>query len=289
MTVTFAGEQAGSRKGTVNMKSRKYSRSFLFKTSTKSENATDVLGDVNIPGLGQAFPSDPSAFVTSISCTNSHPYSGWVVSCEYSTIGEISEQDPTSDEPQIIFSTVSSDVAIWKDIHGNFLANTVGDPFSEPPLSRAEAMLQANISFRRTAVPTWLLAYVNSTNDSAINISGVPVEEGQAKIDSISVGAKETRDDLDVYPVTISVSMRPDGWEREVLNCGYNGLRHNSDGELEKYRLLNDDKTELTSPLPLSEEGHPLYGADASDSTKVHFIKFEVYPRQPFQFLPGVN
>ena len=289
MSITAAGELAEKRKGVVTLNARTYTRAFLFKSDDRADDANSVLGHVDCPGFGSAHPSDSAATVRTITASNQHAFGGWVVECTYSTEMDANESNPDADEVLVSFNSVSRTAPIFRDVAGNFLQNTVGDPLLDPPISREFSSLRAVVEYRTRAVPDWLLSYVNSINDAPINIQGLAIAQGAARMDAINVGRREKRGDIDVFPVTLSFALDPNGWKTVVLNAGFNGRIETSTGLVVAAIPVEDDKSELTHPWPLTADGKPLTRDEVKNLDKVHWLEFDVYPSRNFSTLPGIN
>jgi len=255
---------------------------------------TDILSDAAAPKPGYAHPRVAGAYCTSVSCRQIGPFH-WVVDAQYRTPDHDSSQDPQERQgnplewiADIQWSTTSTRLSVWKDIWGNPILNTAGDAF-DPPLEVDWNLLVINVKKNCPYVPAWVLTYRNAINSTAWLIDGLTVGAKQAKIDGLDISGWRYNADWEVAYREVSyraaLSPYPDGWQPQLLNCGYR--------EKKTIKVNGEDKTVLapitingmspSNPAPLDAQGKAIAEPSASN---VVWLTFQVYYELDFNLLP---
>lgn len=278
MTVTFKEEIAGGRSATNEQGRRSYTRTFRLSTDDEDDSAYDVGSDVNLPAIGDVYPDDSGAWCMSLNVENTDPWRGWTVTANYSSEREL-VTDPTSDPAIITWSSEQFQRPAIFDSAGNAICNSAGDPF-DPPNMMDDSRRVVTVSKNVAVVPSWILDYQDAVNSDQFTVDGITVAIGLAKIQSVTVGERQTRNGVNFRVVTFSIHLQKNGWLLEPLDAGFR--EHTYSGTIENIR--NEGDGELPSaPVPLDGAGAAL--ADPSYTNNV-FLSFSVYATQPFSALP---
>jgi hypothetical protein len=281
MTVTYLGEKPGGEKATNTEGKRIYTRTFVLNASSPSDKAYTVGSHASLPVIGSVHPQDSSAFCRTLSVTNPNPYAGWEVSADYTNERKFDPTDPESDEILTSFTGEIYQEAVDKDLNGNGIVNSAGDPF-DPTATRDVADLIARIQSNHATIPPAILSYQNATNSASITIGGLVVGAGVAKHQRMDVSSRQKRGNTTFYSLTQEIHLRKIGWKLEPLD---QGLREILLGK--KRHILNEsDLEEVTKPVPLNGSGVAITTATPGDIT---FLEFDLYDKLDFTALPGIT
>ena len=145
----------------------------------------------------------------------------WHVSLEFDSTALQSEENPLDEPVRYSLRWEQADKVVEKDIHGNAIANTVGDLFKDPPYSEQDELpvLVAVKNFPGAAFESLVslaLAYKKSTN-SDIFLGAAP---GTARLKCIQTGDIQNQNDVEFYRVAFEFAFDADGWQPEILNRG---------------------------------------------------------------------
>ena len=277
MAVTFLGEDPAGRTATNTRGVRTYQRVFKLSTSAIADDAYAVGSNASLPVIGSVHPSDAGAWCESLQVENSAPWRGWKVTANYTSERELNT-NPTSDPAVISWGTEQFQKPVVWDLNGNAVLNSAGDFFDPPNMmddSRRTVTIQKNLA----AVPSWVLDYQDAVNSDAITISGISIAIGKAKMQSVSVAPRESRNGYTFYPTTFSICLQRDGWLLEPLDCGFRW----ADGA-DKYLVLNKpENTPVTQPALLDGNGGVLLNPSPANAV---FLSYTIYKTRAFSSLP---
>jgi hypothetical protein len=270
MAVTNLGEDDGGRSATNSKGIRSYTRRWKLETSSKSDDAYAVGSASGLPLIGTAFPSDAGAFCHTLTVENNNPWKGWIVTAEYSSEYELNT-NPTLDPAVINWGSEQFQRVAFEDTSGYAILNSFGDYF-DPPAMIDDSRETVTITKNLAAVPSWLLEYKDAVNNDSFSIDGFSIGIGKAKMQSVTVAAKEKRNGTTFYPVTFTIHLQFGGWLLELLDAG---MRYKTGSVVSIFDngqpgLLNGSGGKLTNPTP---------------STAV-FRSFTVYKTKAFSGLP---
>ena len=281
MTVIYLGEKPGGEKATNIEGKRSYTRTFVLNASSPADKAYTVGSHASLPVIGSVHPQDSLAFCRTLSVTNPNPYAGWEVSADYDSEREFDPTDPESDEILTSFTSEIYQEAVDKDLNGDGIVNSAGDPF-DPTATRDVADLIARIQSNHESIPPTILSYQNAINSAAITIGGLAVGAGVAKHQRMDVSSRQKRGNTTFYALTQEIHLRKIGWKLEPLD---QGLREILLGK--KRHILNEsDLEEVTKPVPLNGSGVAITTATPGDIT---FLEFDLYDELDFTALPGIT
>jgi hypothetical protein len=270
MAVTNLGEDDGGRSATNSKGIRSYTRRWKLETSSKSDDAYAVGSASGLPLIGTAFPSDAGAFCHTLTVENNNPWKGWIVTAEYSSEYELNT-NPTLDPAVINWGSEQFQRVAFEDTSGYAILNSFGDYF-DPPAMIDDSRETVTITKNLAAVPSWLLEYKDAVNNDSFSVDGFSIGIGKAKMQSVTVAAKEKRNGTTFYPVTFTIHLQFNGWLLELLDAG---MRYKTGSVVSMFDngqpgLLNGSGNKLANPTP---------------STAV-FRSFTVYKTKAFSGLP---
>jgi hypothetical protein len=203
-------------------------------------------------------------------------WKGWTVTAEYSSEFELSTT-PTSDPAIISWNTEQfQKPAIW-DLNGDAIVNSAGDLFDPPNMmddSRRIVTIQKNLA----AVPAWILDYQDAVNSDSFSVDGFSIGVGKAKMQSVAVAPKESRNSISFYPVTFTICLQRDGWKLEPLDCGFRFKSGN-----QRKVAVSDDATSPSTPVLLNGSGGVLANPTTANAV---FLSFDIYKTRAFSSLP---
>lgn len=288
MAVTYVGELAEGRRATNSKGVRTYTRVFRLTTSSQNDNAFTVGSNVNIPIIGNIFPSDITAYCTDIDIQCVRGWRIWDATVSYSTERKLSDQQssnpqnptpPTGEPAYITWDTEQFQKPATQDKDGKGIVNSAGDPFipaEQMDDSRRVVTVQKNL----TAVPSWILDYQDSVNNASFTVDGVSVAAGKAKVQRVSVGPVELRNGAAFRQVTFVIALRRDGWAYSILDQGYN----------------EKDPKDPTNRQPITINGHIPSNPVLLDGTgkaqtdpktaNAKYLTYNVYKTADFSQLP---
>lgn len=251
-------------------------------------NATD--GVIAIPSFGAAYPTDSSSVVTGKS---GEPHAEnpciWTVRVAY-TVPSVNPTAPASPDPpsggsggttspipsqKRVWRFWTKTVAITKDINGDLICNSAGDPY-DPPFSDEVQYPELVITrTQSTFSPQWMLDFKGKRNHASITIGGVVWLAKQLRIVDI-LAEYPAGQSGGGWQVTITIRYDPEEHDIIPLDAGYRQLvagdiRPILDGghQLAQPALLNG----AGAKLPVGDD--PVYQgpfqiADTVDFTKLY-------------------
>jgi len=283
MTITFLGEDPGSRAATNDQGSRTYSRAFKLRASSTSEGPFAVGSHASLPVIGSAHPDDALAFCTQISVVNSEPWQGWNVACSYTDERSI-DPNPINDEVVVSFSSEIYQEAVFRDINGEGIMNSAGDYLVDPAPTRDAQHLIIKIKSNHTSVPVWVLSYQNAVNATSFTVSGLSIPAKLAKVQRIEVSEPKKRSGTQYYEFTMEIMVRKEGWRIEPMDIGFRELDTN---DKPKTAVNPGDEEPPKQPLLLDGSGHVI--TPKATPATAFFLDFQVYDELTFSVLPGIS
>jgi hypothetical protein len=279
MTITYKGEIPAGRQARNALGIRTYQRQFRLLTDSRSDGPYAIGSNASLPSIGSAHPEDASAWCRELTVENDEPYTGWIVTANYSSERELSET-PTSDPAYITWDSEQFQRPVLYDNTGDAVCNSAGGLFDPPAMmddSRRVVTVQKNLS----AVPVWILDYQDAVNSDQFTVDGVTIAIGKAKMQRVSVGPEDIRNGITFRQVTFTIHLQRDGWNLEVLDAGF--IRKKPSDLTARESLYLDDGTEPAGPQMLDGSGGIL--SDPTPANAV-FLSFDVYKTRTFSSLP---
>lgn len=293
MAVTSVKEIHSGRDGDDELQrdssSRRYTRVFRVLTSLNTDGAYVVLGSASLPALGNAYPSDSSAWCRRRRARNeSFSKRVWIVTCMYSSDYE-AEENPLDDPAEIEWDTERFQVPMIKDvITGVAHVNAAGELF-DPPAEKDDSRWTAVVSKNVVGVPSWLRDYRDVVNDAEFTLDGLTIEKGCAKLSGIHIGKQQERNEVTFRVLTMTFHIRDEGagddegkeWWATDLNAGFRARSPVNFNERVDCTDRNDSP--VSSPALLDEDGYQIDDPEPEDAT---YIRSQAYREADFSALP---
>lgn len=277
MTVIYIGESYHDRTAQNNLGVRTYTRAFLLQTTSKSDGPYAVGSDPNLPVVGSVHPEDFAAWCRQINVENDNPWAGWKVTCHYDSANELNP-NPVFEPAQISWDFEQFQIVALTDRSGDGITNSAGDIYTDPPPMRDDSRPIVTVIKNVAAVPTYVLTYQDATNSSAFVVDGVSVAAGKAKMNRISVSAKQERNGYQFRTLTFEIHLQRDGWALSMLDYGYRS-KSGSNRNL----ITNTDGTQPPKPVLLDGAGAVLSNPSSSNAV---YLSYNVYYQADFNLLP---
>ncbi len=278
MTITYLGEDLGGRTAQNTKGVRTYQRRFKLETSLKTENAAMVGSDANLPIIGNTHPGDGNARCIGSRVENTSPWKGWTVTVEYSD-ERVINTDPTIDEAEINWGSEQFQKVAVVDRDGNLIVNSAGDLF-DPPAMIDDSRRVVTVSKNLAAVPSWILDYQDAINSDTFTIDGISIAVGKAKMQAVTVGPKQRRNNTVFRTVNFTIHLQRDGWTLDILDAGYN---RKDPLDATKRQPITINGQLPSAPYPLNGAGIPLENPSPVNCV---FRSFNVYKTRTFSTLP---
>jgi len=227
----------------------------------------------------------------------------WVITAKYSSVPLSQQQQqqqqtisPIDWPAKISWKTNKYQKAITKDINGNAIVNSAGDPFDPPkeiPRSRWVVTITKNV----LQVPAAVLLYADGVNSTQFIVQGIAVPTGAAKVQDISVSEQQAGYDANgntvlYYVFTWSFEMEllnfrkngsSAGWQLQPLDQGYRCKDPNDASKRINITTNDVPKQLISSPALLDGNGNQV--ANPSTSSGV-FLAFDVFLKFDFNSFP---
>lgn len=278
MTVYFLGEDPAGRSATNAKGVRTYERRFKLETDSESDNEHTVGSHPSLPIIGNTHPSNANAFVVNIRVENNNPWKGWVATVTYSDERQI-DDNPVDDAAEINWGSEQFQKVAVTDRDGNLIVNSAGDLF-DPPAMIDDSRRVVTVSKNLAAVPSWILDYQDAINSDTFTIDGISIGVGKAKMQAVTVGPKQRRNNTVFRTVNFTIHLQRDGWALDILDAGFNRLDP----------LKPSGRSAITinglapsAPYPLNGAGIPIENPSPSNNV---FLTFNVYKTRTFSTLP---
>jgi hypothetical protein len=184
MSVTYLGPKPGSRTARNQKGVRTYSETYKLESDAASDTASIVGNNANLPSIGSIHAEDGLAYCDSLSVTQVAGYKGWEATATWTTENSIDgetglNEDPEQDRHVITWNGSTQNISIYQDRDDEAILNSAGDPLLDVMDTN---LLGVTISSNVTAVPSYILSYRNSINNAAINVGGLAIAQGVARI-----------------------------------------------------------------------------------------------------------
>lgn len=273
----------GEEESSKTSGAKRYTDVWRVVTDSNLDDAPVVLAAV--PAIGAVHPSDWSAYCRRRSARNeSFSKRVWIVTLAYSSEYEVVE-NPLDEPARISWSTQQFTRPYEQDRDGKGLVNAAGDPFVDPPVEGDDSRWAVTVTKNVSSVPAAILSYRNAVNSNAFTIDGVSVGVGQAKIQSISIGETQTRDDISYRVFSYTLHLDDDGWAKQILNRGVRQkVTDPFSGDSAIGPCFNTDGSKATAPVLLRATGNQVTGVPDADDA--NYITANIYPALAFSVLP---
>jgi len=291
VTVTYQGIKAEGRTASNDKGVRTYSQTYILTADSKTDTASDVGNNSQLPSIGSAHATDAMAYCKSLSVNCVSGYTGWEVTATWTTENSIEgetglNEDPEQDRHVITWNGSIQNVSIYKDRDGKGILNSAGDPLLDVMDTN---LLGVTVASNVTAVPSWILGYRNSINNAAINVGGLAIATGVARLvfSGGFISAAKSRGDHTYYTFSYELIFdEQESHKGQLLDQGYR-QKYSESGVTDGHRnILNDDLTVITEPAMLDGLGEKL---DDPSPESAAYITVNKYHLKDFSVLPGVT
>lgn len=293
-------DNTGNRKAKVEFKTDNvvlnFSRTYML--AVKDETDQSILSEAI--RLFKKHPDYDTAVLKSLEVRQDSEeldggYFAWLAVCEYTTDEELSDggdNPPTypGNEADISYSFEKIDLPITKDRDGKPFLNTANDPFDptyvlEVPIG--VKTISVNLDEMYYDLNQFMLDYIYAVNLETYD-GWAP---GKAKV--LDITGKpgkwvdiETNRVVKYMRTQIKIGFNYLGWQPELLSQGYNELYDIGGGNMRpRAILLPGSGKEYGGKAPLDIDGKALFNADALDTNKLVYMKFNVFREVSFRGL----
>ena len=300
VTETWSGETGTNDKSLE----RTYARTFRVITNNPLHTVVDIGNAPGIPILWNRYPSDPVCYCEKVNVKRTRSSREvWEVTASYTN--KIDEEDEPEENPLarpwklswasqtfqkvaergIKRETIDAQgttivAAPAGDIEGPII-NSAGDQF-DPPVQIEASNWALTAKKNIASVPTWLMDFRDSLNDSQITIAGVTFEKNELRINSMSIGEYAIENDIGYFPFEIQIAQKSETWTRELLDQGTHEIKTVNVGGVStdsRVRIVDKKGQHVTEPIRLDGEGKKLEPDTAPVEDSI-FIRYQVYLKE---------
>lgn len=295
MSVTFVRPLKRGRTGTreAGGGKRTYTQTFIVGTDDVQDGSLVARTAID-PNGGPVIPQPLTFYVAG----NEFDLGAFVKSVEAHEIGETGmlwevtvtadsempeppkdQENPLDRPPEVSWSFAQFQRVAEKDINGNAIVNSAGQAF-DPPIQIDDSRPVCDIERNEDAFdPDVIFAYKDAINADTLDIGGLTVAPGQAKMANISA-RRQFENSQFYWKVAYQIEVKQDGWNLSVLDQGW--YKKGQNGKLTP--CVDDAGNEVTAPVLLDGQGGQLAlpPAPAGQSGAAVFKTFDVYTSLPF-------
>ncbi|MEM9019935.1 MAG: hypothetical protein AAGC44_05170 [Planctomycetota bacterium] len=248
----------------------------LFDDNTGTPELALVGNDGNrtVPAYGAALPGNPNKLVTNLDAKPSRDSRRlFLVTVTYETIntesgsggGGAQAPDPLNRPPDIAWGSNTYERVLEKDINGNPIVNSAGDPF-DPPLTQRLNVPAVEISYNQAGYnPDTYQPFVDSVNNAIITIAGMDDIDAKGAMLEKHRHRKLFENGTAYHRLTFNVEVAG-SYLREVLDRGWHRLpdgaaeegHYLGNGVFQKPEIMNADGVKPNAPVLLNGAGQPL-------------------------------
>lgn len=234
-------------------------------SETTALAATALYGGAAMPAINDAHPSSGVLKCDSVSAEQTG-FKFWVVKAHYSIPkdgqdhgGPGSQDDPLLVPPRIKWDFGSTSEPIDRDINGNPIVNSAGDPFQQSPTREFTTLFLVYTRNEPFFNVQTALLYRNKTNSTDMYIAGAgTVTAGQMICRDISPASDYTADATFV-PVTYKFELREDGFKTRILDQGLRAYYLNpTSNQIVLEHLCTTKRQVINQPVRLNGIGQPI-------------------------------
>ena len=222
----------------------------------------------------------------------------WIVTAEYSgepiSIPDQQSFVPPLQRPAVIRRRKNKYMkALDKDVDGDAIVNSAGDPFDPPPETprgRPLITISKNVGF----IPPGLSTYGDGINSLPFMCQGETFDQYTARIDDWDMSELKTETDptgvpWQYYVFTWSFEIdTEEGWKGSLLDCGFRERRAGGDG-ISKFNILDQatPPNPVSSPALLDGNGYSLVSQGIVESAdNAVYLPFDFYYETDFNQFP---
>ena len=252
---------------------RVYKTVYQAIVSSKEEGPRQVLAYSGMPSIYSGYlyenEVDSAARCTSISVDKKDPNGrAWLIACEFRTDAIEEAENPLERAPKYRLEFTQHTKVVERDINLALVVNTVGDKFTDPPLTQDESRPTLVIVRNEAELDFgFALDYKDAINSD--NFKGAA--PGQVKLVELSHSDLQVENDVEFYTKTYKFQGNPDGWNPQVLNVGM----YAKDSAGKRYKIAG-----IKKPVKLKEDGTIL-----PEGEEPFYIPFETHKLRSFNAL----
>ena len=291
MAITAKQIQTGIAGSYGGIKNDNETVEYQVYTDSKTQTRYDIMLAGVLPTLFQSHPDNPILTVRDIELSQDIADTVWTAVISYSSepFDKEDEEEEDVDNPtdraaRVRWTTTQFTKPIYKDINGDPIVNSATDYF-DPPVeidaSRFSIVIEKNLS----AVPSWVLNYANTINESPFNIQGLTIPAKTAKLSELAISELQREQTaggtVDFYSLTfrLELATADEGdWTLRVLDQGL----HQFDRAENKTPILIDGEP-AKQPVLLDGNGLAITDPEPTDAV---FLEFDGYVEKDFSVLP---
>jgi hypothetical protein len=296
MAVVSVREIWNGRKGSADEKAvREYDRVFRVVTNSSldgaltAETAVDPFLGIRIPNLFSSY-IEPNGITFDLTAIARKIEAGqddadpltWLVTVSYSNHTdqpELGNPNPLLRPAEIKWSFAQFQRIADIDQFNNPVVNSAGEPF-DPPLEKDDSRPVLVITRPEAGIdPGLFYQYRDAINSDPF--FGAPA--GTAKVQSIEA-TRRFENNFYFWDVTYTIHFRPDGWDLNVLDQGYNALDANGQPTV---RILDKYGQALAKPALLNGLGQKLSSATSTLNGDISAVStsLQITSNTPFPVL----
>jgi len=170
----------------------------------------------------------------------------------------LSDPNPLNRTPLIRWSFGLIQEPCDTDYAGNTIANTAGDPFDPPQAYESNIAFLRETKYFSTYNVNTALTYLNTVNSAAVTISGLGNVPARSIRNSVYAPVSDYYANAAIIPVTFEFEYRPNGFNRQLANKGYQAMYKDKNGAIKKGKLINKGSLQpIPQPVLLDTYGIP--------------------------------
>jgi hypothetical protein len=245
-------DQSAKEALTGGRRVRTYTSTYKLKSNTRFEDPNTVRTAAGIPALASSWPSDLGAVCVNRDVKRAEEADAWLVTCEFTSNPDIrvppdeaAEENPLLRPAVIDRGPQQRQRIVTRDINGDWILNTAFE-FLNPPVEREEHSPSFSVTKNMANWPTAVeLAYADSINNAVVSIpsKGIAYGVGVGKFNGFS-GRENYENGYHFWTVTMDIETDWQGWNKPIVNAGYN-------------ELVTDGITEWIVPIILANGERP--------------------------------
>lgn len=196
---------------------------------------------------------------------------------------EQDQQDvsPLDRAPHIDLSSELAQTFTVTDKDDEAMLNSANDPYEA--IEKDDVRWLFTVRKNLSAIPSWVLDYVNKTNESAFTILGLSCPPRTLKLNGLQIPAKQNENGVTFYPVTAEFAYRRETWDAVRVDEGFNWI---TGGEKKVIMLDDEDGNKVTATEPQLLDGQG--GILLVTLEEAHFNTFEIYESADYSALAAI-
>ena len=153
----------------------------------------------------------------------------------------------------------------------------------DPPRDMDDSRLSVTMTRNVSVVPTWFLNIQDALNSTAVTIDGLPVPAKRAKIQKVTAGKQLFRNKTGFRTITATIHIQKKTWQLQNQDVGL--MEIDPDDATERIAITDNNKQEVSSPVPLDGSGKKLVNPTLSNVT---IRTNDIYETFDFSELPFI-